>query len=119
MVQTAVLPAPSSLDRRRRTAAALVLALAFAAWVTSPQTALAAQVTSAVFSGGFTAPDGTVYAKQGTSLTLTVTTDSATKCVDVTGAVTARRTTGSSPFTFSVTAGAGNGVQTATIRVGN
>ncbi|MDQ1732183.1 MAG: large repetitive protein [Pseudonocardiales bacterium] len=79
----------------------------------------AASVTSATFSGGSFTSGGTVYAKSGAAVTLTVVTDSATKCVDVTGAITARRTTGTSPFIFPITAAAGNGLQTANITVGN
>jgi hypothetical protein len=83
--------------------------------------AQAATINSAVFTGGAgtVTVGGTLYAKSGATVTLTVNTDSATKCVDVTGAFTARQTSGSSPFTFSVTAIAGNGVQTANIIAGN
>ena len=46
----------------------------------------AASVTGAAFSGGagtFTATNGTVYAKQGAALTLTINTDADTQCVEV------------------------------------
>src|SRR4051812_30098372 len=52
--------------------------------ITTP--ANAASVVSAAFSGGagtFTAANGTVYAKQGAALTLTLNTDGNTRCVDV------------------------------------
>ena len=63
----------------------------------------AASVTSAAFSGGagtFTAANGTVYAKQGAALTLTVNTDDNTQCVDVidgTGTTIATQTSGRTP----------------------
>ncbi|MDX6229227.1 MAG: large repetitive protein, partial [Frankiales bacterium] len=115
---------PSRQRRHRLIAAfaALTTMLASALVTFGNGTATAASVTSAVFSGGagtFTAGNGTVYAKQTAALTLTVSTDDKTKCVDVTGAVTGRQTTGSSPFTFPVTAGVGNGLQIANITVGN
>jgi uncharacterized protein YjbJ (UPF0337 family) len=88
----------------------------------------AASVTSAVFSGGagtYTASSGTVYARQGAALTLTVQADSSTICVRVTtpsGSVDQSRT-GTSPFSFTsgvaeLTAGSGNGVVQVTSVVG-
>ncbi|KRB43106.1 hypothetical protein ASD90_22280 [Terrabacter sp. Root181] len=82
----------------------------------------AASVTSAAFSGGagtFTAANGTLFAKQGAALTLTVNADNQTKCVDVTGTITGRQTNGSSPFVFATQSGAGDGLQTANLTVGN
>src|SRR5690349_18108115 len=82
--------------------------------------ALASSVTSAVFSGGAgtVSVGGTLYAKQGAALTLTVVTSSDTKCVDVTGAATLPRQTSStakSSWTFTTTAPAGNGAQAFTV----
>jgi hypothetical protein len=82
--------------------------------------ASASSVTSAVFSGGAgtVSVDGTLYAKQGAALTLTVGTTSDTKCVDVTGAATLPRQTSStakSNWTFTTTAPAGNGAQAFTV----
>jgi large repetitive protein len=87
-------------------------------------------VTSAAFSGGagtFTAVNGTVYAKQGGALSLTVNTDANTQCVDVidgTGTTIATQTSNSnkSQWVFSgsaypwLTAGSGNGVVTYTTK---
>jgi hypothetical protein len=82
--------------------------------------ASASTVTSAVFSGGVgtVSVGGTVYAKQGAALTLTVATSSDTKCVDVTGAATVPRQTSStakSNWTFTTTAPAGDGAQAFTV----
>jgi hypothetical protein len=76
-------------------------------------------VTSAAFTGGSgtVSAGGTLYAKSGGALTLTVITSSNdTKCVEVTGAHTARQTssTAKSTWTFSFAAGTGDGVQTVT-----
>src|SRR4051794_16230695 len=66
----------------------------------------ASSVTSAVFTGGAgtVSVGGTVYAKQGGALTLTVVTSSDTQCVAVTGAATLPRQTSStakSNWTFT------------------
>src|SRR4051794_13070815 len=88
------------------------------------QVAQAASVTSAAFSGGagtYTAANGTVYAKSGAALTLTLATDGNTQCVDVidgSGATIATQSAskGQSSWTFSgsaypwLTAGTGSGV---------
>jgi hypothetical protein len=75
-------------------------------------------VNSAVFTGGSgtASVGGTLYAKQGGALTLTVSTDNTTRCVDVTGAHvgTLTSTSGQTNWTFSFTAGSGNGVQSVT-----
>ena len=84
----------------------------------------AASVTSASFSGGTgTYKDTSVtpnvlYVKSGTSLTLTVNTDSNTKCVEVAGAHTATQTseTKKDTWTFTFTAGTGDGVKTVTTK---
>jgi hypothetical protein len=83
----------------------------------------AASVTSAAFSGGagtFTAANGTVYAKSGAALTLTVNTDGNTRCVDVIdgngNTIATKSGSNSATWTFSgstypwLTAGAGSGV---------
>jgi uncharacterized protein YjbJ (UPF0337 family) len=83
----------------------------------------AASVSSAAFSGGagtFTAANGTVYAKQGAALTLTLNTDGNTRCVDVIdgngNTIATKSGSNSSTWTFSgsaypwLTAGAGSGV---------
>ena len=82
--------------------------------------ATASSVSSAVFTGGAgtVSVGGTLYAKQGAALTLTVVTSPDTKCVDVTGAATLPRQTTStakSSWTFNTTAPAGNGVQAFTV----
>jgi hypothetical protein len=82
--------------------------------------AYASSVSSATFSGaaGTVSVGGTLYAKQGAALTLTVVTSSDTKCVDVTGAATLPRQTSStakSNWTFTTTAPAGNGAQAFTV----
>ncbi|GGN09749.1 hypothetical protein GCM10009721_42070 [Terrabacter tumescens] len=91
--------------------------------------AQAASVTSAGFSGGagtYTAPNGTVYAKQGAALTLTVNTDGNTRCVDVidgNGDTIATKSGGNSnTWTFSgsaypwLTASTGSGVVSYTTK---
>jgi hypothetical protein len=82
--------------------------------------AYASSVSSAVFSGGTgtVSVGGTLYAKQGAALTLTVVTSSDTKCVDVTGAATLPRQTSPTAktnWTFTTTAPAGNGDQAFTV----
>jgi large repetitive protein len=75
-------------------------------------------VSGAAFTGGAgtVSVAGTLYAKNGGALTLTVNTSSDTKCVDVTGAFTAHQqsSTATSSWTFSFTAGPGDGQQTVT-----
>lgn len=82
--------------------------------------AAASSVSSAVFTGGAgtVSVGGTLYAKQGAVLTLTVGTSSDTKCVDVTGAAVLPRQTSAtakSSWTFTTTAPAGDGVQAFTV----
>jgi hypothetical protein len=81
--------------------------------------ALGASVTSASFSGGAgTVPvGGTLYAKQGGALTLTVNTSDDVECVELTGAHTGRQTSppGKTAWSFSLTAGAGDGVKAVTV----
>jgi hypothetical protein len=80
--------------------------------------AFGSTVTSAAFTGasGTVSVGGTLYAKSGGALTLTVITSSDTKCVQITGAHSARQTssTAKSSWTFSLTAGSGGGIQTVT-----
>jgi hypothetical protein len=80
--------------------------------------AFGSSVSSATFSGGSgtASVGGTLYAKSGGVLTLTVNTSSDTKCVDISGAHTAHQTsnTAKSSWTFAFTAGSGDGVQTVT-----
>jgi hypothetical protein len=82
--------------------------------------AFASSVSSAVFSGGAgtVSVGGTLFAKQGAVLTLTVVTSSDTKCVEVTGTATLPRQTSStakSNWTFTTTAPAGDGAQAFTV----
>jgi len=80
--------------------------------------AYASSVTSAVFSGGSSTvtSGGTLYAKAGTTLTLTLTTSSDTRCVDIVGAFADHATSasGKTSWTFTTTTGSGDGVQTVT-----
>ena len=81
--------------------------------------ASASSVSSAVFTGGAGTVnvDGTVFAKQGAALTLTVVTSSDTRCVSVTGASTLRQTSAAAKtnWTFTTTAPAGDGAQAFTV----
>ncbi|MCW2810275.1 MAG: hypothetical protein JWP61_733, partial [Friedmanniella sp.] len=99
---------------------ALIAAVVTAIGAVNAPAAFASSVTSAVFSGGAgtASVGGTVYAKQGVALTLTLVTSSDTKCVDVTGAATLPRQTSStakSSWTFTATAPAGDGAQAFTV----
>jgi hypothetical protein len=80
--------------------------------------AYASSVSSAAFSGGAgtVSVGGTLYAKQGGALILTVTTSSDTKCVDVSGAFIGHQqsSTAKSSWTFPFAALAGNGAQSVT-----
>ena len=80
--------------------------------------AVGSTVSSASFTGaaGTASVGGTLYAKQGGALTLTVNTSSDTKCVEISGAHTAKQTssTAKSSWTFTFTAGPGDGVQSVT-----
>src|SRR6266700_432480 len=81
-------------------------------------TTYASSVSSAAFTGGAgtVSVGGTLYAKNGGALTLTVTTSSDTQCVDVAGAFTGHQqsSTAKSTWTFSFTAGSGDGAQAVT-----
>jgi hypothetical protein len=105
------------LTRSRATAAVTGSVLVLGALNLVP--AYAASVTNAVFTGGVgTVKVGdTLYAKQGATLTLTVTTSNDTKCVDVAGAITGHQQSNSAKtsWTFGTTAGAGDGAQSVTV----
>ncbi|HET9655133.1 MAG TPA: PxKF domain-containing protein [Kineosporiaceae bacterium] len=104
--------------RRLLVAAAASSAAVLAAGIGLPLVSQASTASSAAFSGGAgtVSVGGTLYAKNGGALTLTVTTSSDTECVDVTGAFAGHQTspTAKSSWTFSFTAGTGDGVQTVT-----
>jgi uncharacterized protein YjbJ (UPF0337 family) len=97
---------------------ALATLLALVATLVQLSPASASSVTAATFSGGTGTASvaGTLYAKNGGALTLTVATSSDTKCVQLTGAYTTRQTssTAKSSWTFPLVAGVGDGVQTVT-----
>jgi hypothetical protein len=80
--------------------------------------AFGAAVDSASFSGAANTVEvgGTLYAKQGGQLTLTVTTSDDTKCVELTGAHSAVQgaSAAKTSWTFNLTAGSSNGLQTVT-----
>ena len=84
--------------------------------------AFGASVSSASFSGGAGTVNvgGTLYAESGGALSLTVNTGNNARCVDVSGAHTARQTSASpqTSWTFSFTAGAGDGARQVNITVG-
>jgi hypothetical protein len=84
---------------------------------TSP--ASASSVSAAGFTGGSgtLVVNGTLYAKQGGALTLTVTTSSDTKCVAVSGALAAMQLsdTAKTSWTFAFTAGTGDGSRAVTV----
>ena len=116
---------PSGHRRRLRLPAiSAVSAIALLGMGTVAPTAQAASVTSAAFSGGagtYTAANGTVYAKQGGALKLTLATDGNTQCVDVIDGndntiATQSASKGQSDWTFAgsaypwLTAGTGSGV---------
>ena len=98
------------------TGLALVLGGAASVAISSP--AGASTVMSAVFTGGTgtVGVGGTLYAKSGGALTLTVNASSDTECVDVAGAFTGHQqsATARSTWTFTTTAGSGDGVQSVT-----
>src|SRR3954464_11573967 len=83
--------------------------------------AQATPLSSAVFTGGSgtVTVAGTVYAKQGGTLTLTVTTDNQARCVDVGAFAATQTSTGSKYFgAFSGDAPAGDGLMVYPITVG-
>jgi hypothetical protein len=108
------------LTRRRLALSwlAVVATLAMPLGVLNAPAAFASSVTSAVFTGGTgtASSGGTLYAKNGAALTLTVTTSNDTQCVDVAGAFSGHQTsaTARTTWTFTTTAGAGDGAQAVT-----
>ena len=107
----------ASLRTPRRTATLATL-LALVATLVQLTPAAASSVTAASFSGGTGTASvaGALYAKNGGALTLTVTTSADTRCVQVTGAHSARQTstTPKSSWSFPFTAGTGDGIRTVT-----
>src|SRR6266536_2854525 len=84
-----------------------------------------AQATSFVspptYTAGGIAANGMYYAKSGSTLTLTVSTDTAARCVEVTGLPTQVSGTSKSTWTFSVltpSASTPDGVQSKTVTIG-
>ncbi len=109
--------------RRRRTTAIAVAAVTLVAAAVGGSGALGAQITSATLAGGSgtATVGGTLYAKQGQTVTLTVNTADKTKCVSLSGAHTAVQTSNAvtSSWTFGpFTAGSGDGIRTVTIVAG-
>src|SRR4051794_8287947 len=80
--------------------------------------AQAASATGASFTGDATTRvvNGNLFAPPGAALTLKVTTDDKTKCVEITGAHTATQMgdAGTTAWSFDFTANRTNGVQTVT-----
>ncbi|MDP9444376.1 MAG: PxKF domain-containing protein [Actinomycetota bacterium] len=106
---------PRAVRRRLAT----VACLAVGAGLLNPPAAVAASVTSAAFSGGAgtAVVGGSLYARHGAPLTLSVTTSSDTQCVVVSGAFDGQQAspTPKSSWSFSTTAGAGDGAQAVTV----
>jgi hypothetical protein len=104
--------------RHPKLSLALATLVALVASLFQPSPASASSVTSALLNGGAgtVRVAGTLYAKDGGALTLTVTTSSDTKCVELTGAFTTRQTssTAKPSWTFPLVAGTGDGVKTVT-----
>jgi hypothetical protein len=112
--------APTIVTSRRRRIAGLLALMTTALLIGMSIQAVAATITSATFSGGTgtVTVGGTVYAKQGGALTLTVVTSNDIQCVDVAGAVNLPRQTaaaGKTSWVFTTTAPAGNGAQAFTV----
>lgn len=104
--------------RTPKLTATLATLLALVATPLQLTPAAASSVTAASFSGGTgtAVVAGTLYARNGGALTLTVTTSSDTRCVQITGAHAAHQTstTAKSSWSFPLTAGTGDGVKTVT-----
>ncbi len=110
----------SKIQSKLSVMAILGLLLGMFAPLAPAGTAYAAQVTAVKLTGGtgtYTAPNGTIYAKSGGLLTLNVTTDADTKCVELTGDATAQQLsdTAKTSWSFPLTAGSGAGTQTLNI----
>lgn len=109
---------PPSQLWRRRLWMSLVTVIAVVLGGLSAPAAFAASVTSATFTGGAntTKVDGTLYARSGATVTLTVVTSNDIVCMDVAGALTGHQTAaaGRTSWTFTSTASAGDGVRAVT-----
>jgi len=110
---------PRTVNPRRRKAwLVLATVLAVLAGGLNVPAASASTVNTAVFSGnaGTATAAGTLYAKSGAALTLTVNTSTDTRCVDVGGAFTGHQSSGTakSTWTFTTTATAGDGARSVT-----
>ena len=111
--------APGSVRARWRTAALVSLSALVASTLMGLPGAQASTVGTAAFTGstGTATVGGTLYARSGAALTLTVTTSTDTKCVDVAGAFTGHQTsaTARSSWTFATLAGSGDGARAVTV----
>ncbi len=111
---------PLATSSRKRQATSALLALttiltpALVSFTAAP--AQAASVSGMSFTAGGVVVGGVRYQKSGESLTLTVTTDSATECVELTGDHTATQTAakGKTSWPFELAAKSGSGVKTVT-----
>ena len=106
----------------RFTGATLVSALVALSLPMGIVPASAASVSAASFSGDSKTlvVDGLLYAKKQAGLTLNVTTATAAKCVEVTGAHTAKQTSNSPKTTWTFSGSGweapdGNGIRTVTV----
>lgn len=103
----------------RFTAATVVFALLALFLPLGARPATAASVSAASFTGDNKTlkVDGILYAKKQAGLTLNVTTATAAKCVEISGDHAAKQTsnTAKTSWSFSFTAGDGNGVKNVTV----
>ncbi len=93
-----------------------VLSMVAALFAPLAQSASAASVSGMSFTAGGVVVNGVRYQKSGGSLTLSVTTDNTTQCVELTGDHTGTQTsdTAKTSWSFPLTANTGSGVQTVT-----
>src|SRR5688500_7795548 len=102
--------------RNFKTALFAILVVVLSGLTITPASAI--PVTGASFSGGngTATAGGIFYAREGATLTLSVTTDEA-KCVVVDGAFSAGAVSATprTSWTFTTTAGAGDGVRSVTV----
>ncbi|WP_336921290.1 OmpL47-type beta-barrel domain-containing protein [Aquipuribacter sp. SD81] len=107
-----------SRGRWRPLAAALSLAVVGSALTVMPA-ASAATITGATFSGsaGTVVYDGTLYARTGSPLTLTVATGDGARCVEVSNPHAGTQTTNNArtSWTFTMSALAGEGAKNVTV----
>jgi hypothetical protein len=96
-----------------------VLAAGLSVLSAVPVQAATPSPTTAAFSGsaGTASVGGTLFARQGAALTLTVTTDADTRCVEVSGAFADRQNgpAGKTTWSFTTTAVGGDGSSTVTV----